>query len=158
MDPENLVSSSAYLLFYRRRSSKPLGADLQSKLSQYIESRQISRSGASDTSDEDDLVQRQSASVPFQSEDSASSPATSASADSKAAAYVPFIGPGHQLGGIVGDGYRASPAPSNPFSGGTWGAHAATRFGTTNSETSERPEGQFPENETEDSVSWSNSD
>ncbi|CCG84373.1 protein of unknown function [Taphrina deformans PYCC 5710] len=162
MDSENLISSSAYLLFYRRRSSRPLGADLQDRLSQYVDRQQASKPEGSDTSLEDDVVPRQSSTAPYHSEDSLSSPTTSASADTKATAYVPFIGPGHQLGGVLGDAYRASPAPSNPFGGGTWGLHAATRFGTTNSETSERPDSQFPENENEneneDSVSWSNSD
>lgn len=79
--------------------------------------------------------------------------------EEKPSAYVPFVGPGRQLGGgLLDDVYRASPAPSNPFGGSAWGSHAATRFATTNSETSERPESQIAENENEDSVSWSNSD
>lgn len=154
IDSENLVSSSAYLLFYRRRSASPLGHDLSRKIAAHLESRKLEE-GKEDLSIKQGLTISREVSVPpYQSDSSGGSPTTSSSGEPKPAPYVPFLGPGHQLGSAMSESFRASPAPSNPFSGSTWGSHVTDRIATTNSETSEQPETQFGEDGNEESTLW----
>lgn len=111
MDKNNLLSSSAYLLFYRRRSAQPLGGDLYNKIEQHAEQRVLKHQQATASLN---LLSQRDSSVPL-----ASAP-SSASDDSNETRqepplYVPFSGPGRQLGH---GGVQRVPA-SNPFDGAT---------------------------------------
>lgn len=154
MDSENLISSSAYLLFYRKRSTRPLGGDLREKINDFVTGEDAVSLEQTDRSMSGNRG-RDTSIPPYHSVASDSSPATSSSGEARPDNYVPFIGPGRPLGGMLDDDYRPTPAASNPFSTSTWGTHAPVRFATTNSETSEP---LYNEQENENRSEWSNSD
>lgn len=154
MDSENLISSSAYLLFYRKRSNRTLGGHLGERVNKFVKEQDDTTSEHLDRS-LPSIRHRDTSIPPYHSVASDSSPATSSSGEARPENYIPFIGPGRPLGGMLDDDYRPSPAASNPFSTSTWGSHAPARFATTNSETSEP---LYNEQENESRSDWSNSD
>ena len=147
METNNIISSSAYLLFYRRRTRTTSCRELAAKIETYVNEQAA-------------ILERQSEersmSVPLLvSPPLDASSGTSSSDEIKE--YVPFIGPGRPLGGM-GDGYLKNGNPiSNPFIGGaSWAANVnKSRFATTtNSETSERP--SIPQDTEDDTEPWDN--
>lgn len=162
MDSDNVISSSAYLLFYRRRSNKPLGGDLAERIQAYsVQTHVRSHSSQSPVSDGGPLT-REISLPPYDSIASNSSPAlsTSSEVNHKPDAHVPFASNGRPLGGMQHDDYPSVQAPSNPFAtGSSWGsARPKTDFATTSSEGSGTTVPRFTEQENESATDWSNSD
>lgn len=145
MDAESVVSSSAYLLFYRRRSHRPLGGDLSERIKAYAELQDLSlgRSLLDEDPPVDDII------LPSYSANSpGSSPPTSPEIDtvSKSEKFVPFARTGRALGGLQDSGYPPVRAASNPFStGSSWTpARPVSSFATTSSEGSGTTIAKFP--------------
>ncbi|ORY81420.1 hypothetical protein BCR37DRAFT_380322 [Protomyces lactucae-debilis] len=139
MDANNLVSSSAYLLFYRRRADKPLGGELYSKIEQHAEQRLVKQQSATASLN---LIRQRDSSVPLASAPSSLSDSSN-EARLEPLLHVPFSGPGRQLGGTYGD-VKAPLAQvaSNPFGTSTWGSGLANNSWTlqaASDDSSERP-------------------
>lgn len=158
MDSESVISRSAYLLFYRRRSSKALGGDLSERIQAYTYQHAHEIMAEPLLVDEEDPPVHEISLPPYSLDTPNSSPPSStASEPSMPERYVPFTSTGRKLGGIQDGDSPVISAPSNPFaSGSTWGG--TQQFATTSSEGSARTVARFAQHDDSSATEWSNSD